>query len=268
MAQPRIGPQRAQQRVLQDVLGVLVAGQPARVRRAARRRGPRRGVQNGGSARSSHRCNARARRECEVATGAPPDARRRAARPPSRARACWRRRPTSASTPSTTATSRKPQKTETPGPMPPNGSATSLTMPQPSASRPTTIAITSRTPPTRAARPAPGGGAISPSAQHQQLAVRRRRAWPSFSAATFRSPGAALGERQRRLGHPPQLQALLRARGGDRGAEVLARALGVHALGRARAEDAPARRPGSGSPPPAPRRSGSRAAASRPERRL
>ena len=31
MAQPRIGPQRAQQRVLQDVLGVLVAGQPARV---------------------------------------------------------------------------------------------------------------------------------------------------------------------------------------------------------------------------------------------
>ena len=31
MAQPRIGPQRAQQRVLQDVLGVLVARQAARV---------------------------------------------------------------------------------------------------------------------------------------------------------------------------------------------------------------------------------------------
>ena len=32
MAQPRIGAQRAQERVLQHVLGVLVAGHPARVR--------------------------------------------------------------------------------------------------------------------------------------------------------------------------------------------------------------------------------------------
>ena len=32
MAQARIGAQRAQQRVLQDVLGVVVAGEPAGVR--------------------------------------------------------------------------------------------------------------------------------------------------------------------------------------------------------------------------------------------
>ena len=32
MAQPRVRAQRAQQRVLHDVLGLLVAGEPARVR--------------------------------------------------------------------------------------------------------------------------------------------------------------------------------------------------------------------------------------------
>ena len=60
---------------------------------------------------------------------------------------------------------------------------------------------------------------------------------PSFSVADLQVTRAALGQRQRRLGHPPQLQALLRARGGDRRAEVLARPLGVHPLGGAGAED-------------------------------
>ena len=73
-------------------------------------------------------------------------------------------------------------------------------------------------------------------AQHQQLAVRRRRA-AELLRRDLQVARAALGERQRGLGHPPQLQALLRARGRDRRAEVLARALGVHPLGRAGAED-------------------------------
>ena len=140
-------------------------------------------------------------------------------------------------TPSTTATSRKPQKTETPVPMPPNGSATSLTMPQPSASRATMIAISSRTPPTRRTMlDARRRGDVAHQLQHEQLAVRRRRL-AELLGGDLQVARAALGERERGLGHPAQLQALLRAGGGDRGAEVLARALGVHPLGGAGAED-------------------------------
>src|SRR5205085_6067953 len=48
---------------------------------------------------------------------------------------------------------------------------------------------------------------------------------------------ATLGERERRLRHPAQLETLLRARGRDGGPEVLPRAVGVHPLRGARAED-------------------------------
>ena len=73
-------------------------------------------------------------------------------------------------------------------------------------------------------------------AQRQQLAVGGR-GLAELLGRHLEVARAALGERQRRLGHAAQLQPLLRARGGDRGTEVLARALGVHALGGARAED-------------------------------
>ena len=92
-------------------------------------------------------------------------------------------------------------------------------------------------PPIRRGMPALGGGAMTPiDAQREQLAAGRRRL-AELLGRDLEVAGAALGERQRRLGHAPQLQPLLRPGGGDRGAEVLARALGVHALGGARAED-------------------------------
>ena len=97
--------------------------------------------------------------------------------------------------------------------------------------------MSSRTPATRRDMRRAGGGAIRPMKRRTSSWRFDGGVWPSFSAAAFRSSGAALGERERRLGHAPQLQALLRAGGGDRGAEVLARALGVVALGGARAED-------------------------------
>jgi hypothetical protein len=49
--------------------------------------------------------------------------------------------------------------------------------------------------------------------------------------------GAALGERERRVGHPAQRHPLLRAGLRDRPLEVLARGLGVVALGRPGPED-------------------------------
>ena len=185
----------------------------------------------------------------------------RVARPSWPAPAC-RRRPTNASTPSTTTTSRKPQNHAV-LPMPPNGSAISLTIPKPS----TITSTIEQDHEQDAADPARQAGALgrrddAHHAQHQQLAVRRRRA-AELLRGDLQVAGAALGEGQRSLGHAPQLQALLRARGGDRGAEVLAGLLGVHALGRARAEDGLRGGLEAGLLLAAPRRSGARAAASR-----
>ena len=78
-------------------------------------------------------------------------------------------------------------------------------------------------------------------AQREQLAPGRRCLAEALDRAleVARPP---FGERQRRVGHAPQLHPLLRARGGDRSLEVAARLLGVEALGRARAEDRQGRR--------------------------
>ena len=121
--------------------------------------------------------------------------------------------------------------------MPPNGSAISFTIPKPSTITSTIARITS----SDAADPAREAGALgrrddAHHPQHQQLTVGRRRA-AELLRGDLQVTRAALGQGQRGLRHPPQLQPLLRARGGDRGAEVLARLLGVHALGRAGAED-------------------------------
>ena len=71
MPQPRIRPQRAQQRVLQHVLGVLVAGQLARVHEqlvaVSLDEAPERGQRNG----RHMGCNA-ARRDFVSATGRRP----------------------------------------------------------------------------------------------------------------------------------------------------------------------------------------------------
>ena len=65
MAQPRIRAQRAQQRVLHDVFGVLVAGEPPRVREQLVAVGLDE-VQNGGRRRSVTSVQRPAPPECEV----------------------------------------------------------------------------------------------------------------------------------------------------------------------------------------------------------
>ena len=149
----------------------------------------------------------------------------------------WRLRPNRKSTPSTTQTSRKPQKIETPLSIPPNGSATSWMIPQPSASSAMTRKMISRIPrdPQEDAR-ARGRRHDAHEAEGEQLPVGGR-GLAELLGRGLEIGRAALGQRQRRLGHAAQLQPLLRAGGGDRGAEVLARALRVHPLGGARAED-------------------------------
>ena len=121
--------------------------------------------------------------------------------------------------------------------MPPNGNATSSTIPNPSASTAMIRTITSTMPRIRARMPALFGGATSPmNLQPAQLAAGRR-----LDAEALGRPleivGTALGERQRGVGHPAQLQALLRPGGGERPLEVRAGRLGVVALGGASAED-------------------------------
>ena len=121
VAQPRIGAQRAQERVLEDVLGVLVAGQRRACASSSSPCASTR-LQNGGSARCGHTpCNAARPPRCEAVSAGGRRGRRAAAGAvacallAAFARAFWRRRPTNASTPSTIATSRKPQKTRAPG---------------------------------------------------------------------------------------------------------------------------------------------------------
>ena len=82
----------------------------------------------------------------------------------------------------------KAQKNDTAVPIPPKGSAISLTMPKPSAISSTRARSTIRIPPMRRRMPALAGGAITPM-------TRSANSWrfvggvcPSFSAAIFRSP--------------------------------------------------------------------------------
>ncbi len=73
-------------------------------------------------------------------------------------------------------------------------------------------------------------------AQREHLATAGRRLAEPLDGA-LEVAGAPFGERQRGVGHAPQLHPLLRAGGGDRPLEVAAGLLGVEALGRAGAED-------------------------------
>ena len=118
--------------------------------------------------------------------------------------------------------------------MPPNGSAISFTTAQPTTSSSTIEQEIEQD----AADPARQAGALgrrdhAHHAQHQQLTVGRRRA-AELLGGGLEVARAALGQRQRGLRHPAQLQALLRARGGDRGAEVLARAFAASMRSAAR----------------------------------
>ena len=101
VAQPRIGPQGAQQRVLQDVLG-RVAGQPARVREQLVAVGLDEGPERWQHTRSNGRAAG------TVSYRLPAEGRGPLLRGLAPAPSRWRRRPTNASTPSTTTTSRKP----------------------------------------------------------------------------------------------------------------------------------------------------------------
>ena len=82
-----------------------------------------------------------------------------------------------------------------------------------------------------------GGGDEQPHrAQGEHLAAARRGLAEALDGV-LEVARAAFGERQRGIGHAPDLHPLLRARGGDRALEVAARGVGVEALGGARAED-------------------------------
>jgi hypothetical protein len=72
--------------------------------------------------------------------------------------------------------------------------------------------------------------------RQEELAAARRGLAEALDGG-LEVVGAALGERQRRVGHPAQLHALLRARRGDRALEVRPRGLGVVALGGAGAQE-------------------------------
>ena len=111
----------------------------------------------------------------------------------------------------------------------------------------------------RARMPARGGRhEQAHRAQREHLAAARRRL-PEPLDGVLEVAGATFGERQRGVGHAPDLHPLLRPRGGDRALEVAARGLGVEALGGARAEDRERGGLVFASRPRAPRRSAARA---------
>ena len=98
--------------------------------------------------------------------------------------------------------------------------------------------------------------------QEQELARARRRLAEPLDGG-LQVVGAALGQRQRGVGHAAQLHALLRAGGGDRPAEVLARAASRRSARPRGRRGSPAPRPVASSRARAPRRSGPPATASR-----
>ena len=135
MAQPGISPERAQEGVLQHVLGVVGPGDAAGVREQLVAVGLDQAPERGEGLHDRLRTGASLVTRRAATVGQPLPLERRAARPVPMALArCsaafaradfWRRRPTKKSTPSTISTSRKPQKIDSAGSSPPNGSATS-----------------------------------------------------------------------------------------------------------------------------------------------
>ena len=89
----------------------------------------------------------------------------------------------------------------------------------------------------RAKMPALDGGAISPMTRSPNSCLELGRLDAEALGCGLEVAGAALGQRERRVGHAAQLHALLGPGGRERLLEVLARRLGVVLLGGARAED-------------------------------
>ena len=92
-----------------------------------------------------------------------------------------------------------------------------------------------------AADPRQGAGALGRGHQAHELQPAQLAVGGRLDAeplgGLLEIVGPALGQGQRRVGHAPQLQALLRAGRGDRPLEVGPGGLGVIALGRAGAEN-------------------------------
>ena len=122
-------------------------------------------------------------------------------------------------------------------PSPPNGSETARRCPRPRASSTMISRMISRMPRTRARMPAEAGGTSSPIARSANSWRPLGGRLPEALDGVLEVAGAAFGERQRGVGHAPDLHPLLWPRGGDRALEVAARGVGVEALGGARAED-------------------------------
>ncbi len=76
-----------------------------------------------------------------------------------------------------------------PVPIPPNGSARSLTIPKPSASRTITATTSSTIPRMRGTIPALAGGATRPISRSRSSCREEGASWPSFSMAALRSSG-------------------------------------------------------------------------------
>ena len=117
------------------------------------------------------------------------------------------------------------------------GSETSSTTPRPMA-RKTMIKRDDQQDAADAREDAGGGGGNEQShgAQREQLASAGRRL-PEALDGALEVAGAAFGQRQRCVGHAPDLHPLLRACGCDGALEVPACGLGVESLGGTRAED-------------------------------
>ena len=110
------------------------------------------------------------------------------------------------------------------------------TIPKPSARISTIRTMIEHDPTDPGREPALDGGMTRPRSRSPELAVGRRLDAEALGGL-LQVVGAPLGQRERGVGHPAQLQALLRPGRGDRTLEVRPGRLGVVALCRPRPED-------------------------------
>ena len=120
---------------------------------------------------------------------------------------------------------------------PPNGSAIRFTIPNPSARIATTKTTMITTPRIRSEQ----AGALRRRDQPHQLQTaelpRARRLDAEALGRALEVVGTAFGERERCIGHPAQLQPLLRASRGKGALEMRSCGLGVIPFRRPRTED-------------------------------